>query len=159
MKGKRVIKGRQPSFWWAAPAQGVTEVDLKAGLRRLLDNGKCGSVERPYILPDFAPKGADWDSAEAFADSPMPLAKIRRLILSYLHTMGMKSEVLELIKGLYSGRRVLPTLADKSQYSDSHRLLIGGWSDAQARSYSAMPNLYSAARADLQHDLKENWFP
>ena len=62
--------------------------------------------------------------------------------------------MLGLITGLYSGRRMLPTLADKSQYSDTHRLLVGGWSDAQARSYSAMPNLYSAARADLQHDLK-----
>ena len=60
------------------------------------------------------------------------------------------------IEGLYSARRVLPTLADASFYSDVEKLDIGGWFSKDASSRSAMPHRYSSARLFVQATLKKN---
>ena len=80
----------------------------------------------------------------------MPLAKILRLMGLFLRSFGVPIEEIDEISGLYSGRRVLPTVADFAQEPPEFRLDVGGWSDKNSATRSAMPNLYSAARLQTQ---------
>ena len=84
----------------------------------------------------------------------MHRSKIRREAIAIARAAGVPEEELDDIDGLYGFRHILPSCADKARYDDSARLLVGAWSDPKARAVSAMPNLYSAARADSSHYWK-----
>ena len=68
----------------------------------------------------------------------------------YLRSFGLSVTEFDLISGLYSARRVLPSIADCSQKPPEFRLDIGGWQDKHTGTRTAMPNLYSAARVQTQ---------
>ena len=61
---------------------------------------------------------------------------------------------MDAIEGLYSFRRILPTLAHKSEFDTTERLDVGGWTDAKDKSRASMPSLYSAANLHMQNTRK-----
>ena len=145
-KGKRRVKGSRPPFTWVAPCFGISGVDLGSHLREHLAFAACATESRPFLLPDFEPKGSDWATAERFAAKPMALSKVRRLLNLFVRSVGFDLSTVDAVDGLYSLRRVLPSLADFSDLSASARLDVGGWANKEAESQLAMPNLYSAVR-------------
>ena len=84
----------------------------------------------------------------------MDLKKANRLMGLFLRSYGVPQSEIYLISGRYSGRRVLPTIADLSQETPEFRVDIGGWTDQAAKSRVAMPNLYSAGRSYTQAERK-----
>ena len=84
----------------------------------------------------------------------MPLPKVRRLITLLLRSLGTPPSALDAIEGLYSFRRILPTLAHKSEFDTTERLDVGGWTDAKDKTRASMPNLYSAAKLHMQNTRK-----
>ena len=104
-------------------------------LRASMKHTGAGIPERQFIMPDFLPARSDWSTAKSFSDQPMPLDKILRLMGPFLRSMGLPVAELDQITGIYSGRRVLPTLADLDQAPPEVRLDIWGL-DGQGRSLS-----------------------
>ena len=153
-KGKRRVRGHQVPFDWACPRFDAANNDLSYYLRQSLSRTNCGNSDRMFVLPDFAPARADWSTAVGFTDQPMDPKKITRMMGLFLKSYGVPQEELDLISGLYSGRRVQPTVADLSQESPEFRVDIGGWTDQAAKSRVAMPNLYSAGRLYTQAERK-----
>ena len=84
----------------------------------------------------------------------MELPKNLRLMGLLLRSQGLPIEELDQITGLYSGRRVQPTIADYCQKPAELRLDVGGWSDKASSDRVAMPNLYSGARLQTQVNRK-----
>ena len=71
--------------------------------KRVVAATKSGTEQRPGVLPDTYPV------REGFTDEVMPRANLLRYTADLLDREGV-----ELATGLYSARRVLPTLADGS---------------------------------------------
>ena len=84
----------------------------------------------------------------------MPLSKVRRLVAVLLRSLGCPQSAADAIEGLYSFRRVLPTLAHKSEFYTTERLDVGGWTDAKEKGRATMPNLNSAATLHMQNNRK-----
>ena len=152
--GKIRTLGLQRPFKWACPARDMANADLLLALRRVTEATGCSNIENSFIMPDFHPQRSDWASARSFTNTPMELPKILRLMGLYLRSQGLPIEELDQITGLYSGRRVQPTVADYCQKPVEFRLDIGDWSDKSSRDRVAMPNLYSAARLHTQVSRK-----
>ena len=89
--GKIRTMGLQRPFKWACPSKDVAHADLQSALRRMLAATKCGTVEYPFIMPDFHPPRADWSSATGFTNTPMELPKILRLMGLFLRSQGLQS--------------------------------------------------------------------
>ena len=153
--GKIRTMGLQRPFKWACPAKDMANADLKTALINVTAATKCANHDYPFIMPEFFPPRSDWSSAKGFTDKPMELPKILRLMGLYLRSQGLPIDELDHITGLYSGRRVQPTIADFSQKPVEFRLDIGDWADKSARDRVAMPNLYSAARLHTQVNRKK----
>ena len=128
--------------------------DLSGHLKSLLDKGRCGTEHKNFLLPDFLPQRTDWSEAQQFSDEPMPLSKVRRLGTLLLRSKGAPQDLLDAIDGLYSCRRIEPTLAQRSTYSVPESLEVGGWVDSADKARSAMPRLYSEAKMYMQFQLK-----
>ena len=63
----------------------------------------------------LVPARAAWATATGFTDAPMPLPKVLRLFELFLKAMGVSQDDIDGVTGLYSGRRVLPSVADFAQ--------------------------------------------
>ena len=87
----------------------------------------------------------------------MPRARILRFSGDAFRSFGVPDALLDQIDGLYSARRVLPTLADVAQYDAPEKLDIGAWYHRETVAASAMPHRYSAARLFVQVSLKHNF--
>ena len=154
-RGKKKVRGHNAPFNWASPRYDALGGDIQAALVRMMKHTKAASEDRPFILPEFAPARADWATATGFMDIPMPLPKVLRLLGLYLKAMGVSQEDIDGITGLYSGRRVLPSVADYAQKPPEFRLDVGGWTDTNTNSRLSMPNLYSNARLNTQARRKK----
>ena len=152
--GKRRIRGRRAPFWWAAPRIGLSGKGVGGQLLEFINFADCGKSSRPFLLPDFLPSGADFSNATAFADKPMTGAKARRMLDRLLRSRGVTTAELDEVDGLYSARRVLPSLAHASSFNTLERLDVGGWLDPTESRRVAMPQLFSEAKLSVQLHLK-----
>ena len=153
-KGKSREQGKQWPFWWAMPPFGLSGVDLRAAVARLLKVTGAATDQNKFLLPDLLPARTDWSSAKSFANVPMPLVKARRLISLLLKVRGVPPEAADALEGLYSFRRVFPMLAHVMEQSPEKRLELGGWVDSNAKSRLAMPIRYSDAKLLMQERTK-----
>ena len=76
---------------------------------------------------DFGPDRVAIDKAAFFKKDPMPRHRIIRFTAEILRAEGVEEMLWSQVEGLYSARRVLPTLADVSRYDPDERLDIGSW--------------------------------
>ena len=73
-----------------------------------------------------------------------------------LRDEGAPQWIIDLIDGLYSARRILPSLAHRSEYQDAALLDVGGWTDSAVGQRTAMPRLYSDAKLIMQARRKSS---
>ena len=154
IKGKARVRGNQKPFFWGATRFGLSGRDLVEDMRRICKATGAANEERNFVLPDFLPERSDWSSATSFSNVMMPLQKARRLIALLLRAYGASQEAIDQLFGLYAFRRILPTLAHKSDFSTEERLDVGGWTDSASKTRLAMPTLYSAAKLYQHSALK-----
>ena len=86
----------------------------------------------------------------------MTRARILRFSGEVFRSNGFPEELLQQLEGLYSARRVQPTLADLAQYDPVEKLDMDGWYNREVAARSAMPHRYSSARLYVQASLKHN---
>ena len=155
-KGKAKIQGARRPFRWASPRLGLSGIDLGKTWERIQSASGAGTDICPGLLMDFTPSRTGLDGITGFADSPMSRARFLRFSAEVFKRYDFPDELVRIIEGLYSGRRVLPTLADAASYGDVEKLDTGGWFDKNAASRSAMPHRYSSARLFVQASLKHS---
>ena len=80
----------------------------------------------------------------------MSLAKIKRLIALVLRSAGAADNEVSEIDGLYSLRRVLPSLAHVAAFNESERLDVGAWTNPGEKAALSMPQLYSDQKLRMQ---------
>ena len=144
--GKSRVRGKRRPFSWRMPRVGISGTDI--GGQMLDFFGQSGNQGRNFFLPDISPHDAGLQ-AKAWTDLPMQQSKIRNLTDKILATLGVPPTVAAQLRGFYSGRRLLPTLAHRARMKVGERLDVGGWSD-QSSSKLSMPQRYSEARLDEQ---------
>ena len=135
---------------WATGRIGINNDDIMEPLLAHMEIAQCANKQRPFLLPDFVPRGADFNTARGFSDSAMDPSKIRRQISLALRAAGVSQEVIDLIEGLYSFRRILPTLAHRASFNVSERIDVGAWISKEEKTEAAMPQLYSEAKLTMQ---------
>jgi len=154
-RGKRRVDGVQAPFYWSAPAVSIDGVDLSAELSKVVDAAGCASPESPFLLPDFLPQGANCFTAVGFADVPMSQPKARKLFDQLLVAFRADHEDAANIDGLYSARRLLPSLvAPFAELSTAERVELGGWVDTSAQRQMAMPSTYSESHLAASSRVK-----
>jgi hypothetical protein len=144
---KTRTQGKRRAFSWRAPRFSVLGSDIAIAAWDFYV--QSGSETRNYFLPDTSPRGAGL-SAKSWQLTPMGQGKIRSLTNIILEAIGVPNINRQQLGGLYSARRVLPTLAHRMKFSDGERLDVGGWS----KSSLSMPQRYSEAKSDEQADLR-----
>ena len=149
-KGKRRVRGQQVPMQWATSRVGVTNEDILESLSTHMELAQCANKQRPYLVPEFIPAGTDFNTARAFGDAPMDPSTIRRQLSLALRAAGVLQEIIDMLEGLYSFRRVLPTLAHRAAFNVSERLDVGAWVSKEEKAEAAMPQLYSEAKLTMQ---------
>ena len=107
---------------------------------------QCGANVRLGVMVDFLPARVSCATDEAFAKQPMQLCKILKGTPGILLRLGSSKQQLLEIEGLYSARRVRPTVADAIAMDSPRRIDVGGWADKESKARMSMPNRYSDAR-------------
>ena len=120
------VCGRAVPFFWAAPGAGITGTDVAAHLESYMKASGAASVGLPFFLPDFSPKRADCASAQGFSRLPMSPQKIGRQLLVLLRALGVSEEIIMQTDMLYYVRRVVPTLAHRSNFQDMELFDVRG---------------------------------
>ena len=65
---------------WATSRMGVTTEDIMETLSAHMEIAQCANKQRTFLVPEFIPAGADFNTARAFGDAPMDPSKIRRQV-------------------------------------------------------------------------------
>jgi len=131
------------------PRTGILGFDVGKAMHEFYK--ETGSPDHSFLLPDVVPSTAGlhatgWDVVA------MSQSKIMALTHAILHSVGVPEVVGAQLKGFYSARRVLPTLAHRLKFSAGERLDVGGWSEGQKA--LAMPQRYSEAKLDEQSSVR-----
>ena len=154
-KGKSRVQGKRRPFSWAAPRQGLSQLDLEEAYTRVASLSGCGTLEKPGLLLDFLPARVSLKEVTHFAETPMPRGKILRYTGEALRKWRVSEELIQTIQGLYAARRTLPTIGDLVRLTPEQRLDLGDWVDQQAQQRVAMPNRYSSGRMVVMAETKQ----
>ncbi len=144
--GKSRIRGLRRPFWWRMSRFGVSGRDLWPRMRAVLNMGKAGE-DKTFLLRDFLPSRCKLSEAKMFATTAMTDARFRRMSDAMFLSpyFGLSESEVRTITS-YSGRRVLPTVAECMELTIPEHLRIGGWTDPSFKveqKRMSMPTRYS----------------
>ena len=140
-------QGKRRAFNWRAPRFSILGSDLASIAWEF--KTKTGLMSSNFFLPDTAPKGSGL-MAVSWLDEPMGQGKIKSLTMQMLEMVGIPEENRRQVVGLYSARRILPTLAHRMKLGEGETLDVGGWSKSSLN----ICQRYSEAKADEQACLR-----
>ena len=154
-RGRSGSEGRRP-FRWCAPKVTPWNTDYSVILDGLLN--KYNITAAGFLLPSFGPRGSRIEQLTTVESFPMTLSRFHQLSRSLLMTEPLSlSSTDAAVFSSYSGRRLLPTVADLARLDDADRLRVGGWLSEEVREKSKMvkmPNVYAAQKLVTQVRVK-----
>ena len=155
LHGKRQVRGRQTKVYLGCPFGGFSGASMHDLFTKLLELGFC-TQDKPFMMPDWEPRGANFDTATGFTTTPMGLVKSRNQLMRYLRARRIPTDIMETVSGNYGLRHVLATVADRVHAPDDVRRMVGDWQEKAKKGDTAMPDRYSFARSERHAEVRED---
>ena len=160
-RGKARVRGVQAPFRWSMPRHGITGIDLYQVWSSIVLKAFGELTQLTFILPDFSPSRVTLDKVRGLNAAAMPLWKFVRMSRTLFRMLGLDCHHKGRSTALsYMSRRVLPTLADMSNFKPRELLAVGAWVDNKRPSMQAiswrlaMPLRYSDKKLLVARQLK-----
>lgn len=131
VRGKRREGGARPGFWTAVPRMCAPGLDLFAPL---VDMWTAVDAQRGedawFLVPDLALGRAEPLTGDTeILHSPMPPAKLTRVVKGYLLHLGLDARELAFVNGYYYSRRLLPSIGQALEAPTEALNSFGDWAE------------------------------